>query len=63
LSFPSFAKAHGYEVVNSFYDAAVSGADPERPGFKTMMDRIAGNVPRSSVMAASLQRGRSLDER
>jgi DNA invertase Pin-like site-specific DNA recombinase len=41
----AFAKAHGYRLVDEFYDAAVSGADPvtERPGFKTMLDRIAGN--------------------
>ena len=41
----AFAKAHGYVVVAEFYDAAVSGADPiaERPGFKTMLDKIAGN--------------------
>src|SRR5262249_22074965 len=41
----AFAKARGYTVVEEFYDAAVSGADPiaERPGFKTMLDRIAGN--------------------
>jgi DNA invertase Pin-like site-specific DNA recombinase len=41
----AFAKAHGYRVVGEFYDAAVSGADPvtERPGFKAMLDRIAGN--------------------
>jgi Resolvase, N terminal domain len=40
----SFAKAHGYRIVDEFYDAAVSGADPvaERPGFKAMLDRIAG---------------------
>src|SRR5258708_8404255 len=34
----AFAKAHGYEVVAEHYDAAVSG-----PGFKAMLDRIAGN--------------------
>ena len=41
----SFAKTHGYRIVDEFYDAAVSGADPvaERPGFKAMLDRIAGN--------------------
>jgi DNA invertase Pin-like site-specific DNA recombinase len=41
----SFAKAQGYRIVDEFYDAAVSGADPvtERPGFRAMLDRIAGN--------------------
>src|SRR5262245_34658069 len=41
----SFAKAQGYRIVDEFYDAAVSGADPvtERQGFKAMLDRIAGN--------------------
>src|SRR5436190_17024788 len=46
----SFAKAQGYGIVDEFYDAefydaAVSGADPiaERPGFRAMLDRIAGN--------------------
>jgi DNA invertase Pin-like site-specific DNA recombinase len=41
----SFAKTHGYRIVDEFYDAAVSGADPvaERAGFKAMLDRIAGN--------------------
>jgi DNA invertase Pin-like site-specific DNA recombinase len=41
----AFAKAAGYSIVAEFYDAAVSGADPitERPGFRAMLDRIAGN--------------------
>ena len=43
--FAAFAKAHGYVIIAEFYDAAVSGADPiaDRPGFKDMLDRIAGN--------------------
>jgi DNA invertase Pin-like site-specific DNA recombinase len=41
----AFARANDYAVVDEFYDAAVSGADPidQRPGFKAMLDRIAGN--------------------
>jgi DNA invertase Pin-like site-specific DNA recombinase len=48
----AFAKAHGYVIVDEFYDAAVSGADPiaERPGFKAMLDRIAGNGVRSIIV-------------
>ena len=48
----SFARARGFEIVDSFYDAAVSGADPvgERPGFKAMMDRIAGNGVRVIIV-------------
>jgi DNA invertase Pin-like site-specific DNA recombinase len=48
----AFAKAHSYEVVDSFYDAAVPGADPvgDRPGFKDVMDRIAGNSVRVIIV-------------
>ena len=40
-----YAKAAGYVIVDWFYDAAVRGSDAValRPGFATMLERIAGN--------------------
>jgi DNA invertase Pin-like site-specific DNA recombinase len=51
----AYAKAAGYEIVETFYDAAVSGADPvhERPGFAAMLARIEGNGVRAMVETAS----------
>jgi DNA invertase Pin-like site-specific DNA recombinase len=48
----AFAKANGFVVVDEFYDAAVSGADPigERPGFRAMLARIAGNGVRTILV-------------
>jgi DNA invertase Pin-like site-specific DNA recombinase len=44
-SIDAFARGHGYEVVDQYYDAAVSGADPidQRPGFMEMLRRVASN--------------------
>jgi len=41
----AFAKTHGYTVVAEFRDEAAHGVDsiPERPGFRAMLDYIAGN--------------------
>jgi DNA invertase Pin-like site-specific DNA recombinase len=48
----AFAKARGYEIVAEHYDAAVSAADPldERPGFREILDRIAGNGVRTIIL-------------
>jgi DNA invertase Pin-like site-specific DNA recombinase len=41
----AYAKTAGYEIVETFYDAAVSGADPvsERSGFAEMLERLMSN--------------------
>ena len=45
VAIEAYAATAGIEIVDTFYDAAVSGADPvtERAGFIAMLDRIAGN--------------------
>ena len=52
-----FAKINGYQIVESFYDDAVSGADliENRPGFGAMLDRIEGNGVRV-VLVESIDR-------
>lgn len=48
----AFAKAAGYEIVDEYYDAAVRGDDQitARPGFRAMLDRIAGNGVRTIIV-------------
>jgi DNA invertase Pin-like site-specific DNA recombinase len=48
----AYAKLSGYEVIDTYYDAAVSGADPvhERPGFAAMLLRIASNGVRAIIV-------------
>ena len=58
----AFAKAAGYEVVDSYYDEAVSGADhvTARPGFAAMMERIAGNGVRTIIVETANRFARDL---
>jgi DNA invertase Pin-like site-specific DNA recombinase len=48
----AYAKAAGLEIVATFYDAAVSGADPvtDRPGFAEMLERLMSNGARTIVV-------------
>jgi DNA invertase Pin-like site-specific DNA recombinase len=57
-----FAKAAGFEVVEEFYDAAVSGADPvdERPGFVAMLAKISGNGVRTVLVETASRFARDL---
>lgn len=58
----AFARAAGYELVGTFYDEAVSGADhvTSRPGFATMMERIAGNGVRTIIVETANRFARDL---
>jgi DNA invertase Pin-like site-specific DNA recombinase len=48
----AWAKATGCTIVDTFYDAAVSGADPvsERKGFAAMLARIEGNGVKTIIV-------------
>jgi DNA invertase Pin-like site-specific DNA recombinase len=58
----AFAKSHGYSIVEEFYDAAVSGADPieARPGFTALVARIAGNGVRTIIVETANRFARDL---
>lgn len=48
----AFADRNQYEVVDEFYDPAVSGADAieDRPGFAALLDRIENNGVRTVIV-------------
>jgi DNA invertase Pin-like site-specific DNA recombinase len=48
----AYARAAGYEIIDTFYDAAVSGADPvgERTGFAEMLERLMSNGARMIII-------------
>ena len=48
----AYAKANGFEVVATFYDAAVSGADPvtDRAGFAEMLERLLSKGARTIIV-------------
>ncbi len=48
----AFAKANGFDVVDWYYDAAVSGADPvdSRPGFAEMLVRLTTNGAKTIIV-------------
>jgi DNA invertase Pin-like site-specific DNA recombinase len=48
----AYAKAAGYEISDTFYDSAVSGADPvsERSGFAEMLERLMSNGARTIIV-------------
>src|SRR5262249_27590735 len=58
----AFARSHGYSIVEEFYDAAVSGADPieARPGFTALLARIAGNGVRTIIVETANRFARDL---
>lgn len=58
----TFAKRGGYEIVDSYYDEAVSGADhvTTRPGFGAMIERLAGNGVRTIIVETANRFARDL---
>ena len=58
----SYAKAASMVVVDWFYDAAVSGADPieTRPGFTALLARIAANGARTIIVETANRFARDL---
>ena len=58
----AFARSHGFQIVEEFYDPGVSGADPieTRPGFSALLDRIEGNGVRTVLVEDASRFARDL---
>ena len=52
----AFARSAGYKIIETYYDAAVSGADAvtTRPGFSSMLERLLSNGVRTILVENSL---------
>ena len=62
LAVMAFAERNEIEIVDEYFDAAVSGGDPidKRPGFSAMLRRIAGNGVRTIVVETANRFARDL---
>jgi DNA invertase Pin-like site-specific DNA recombinase len=58
----AYAKHAGFAVVDTYYDAAVSGADPieTRPGFLALLDRIEADGVRTVLIEDATRFAREL---
>ena len=62
LAIEAYCKSAGHEIVESFYDQAVKGADQitDRPAFAEMLAAIAGNGVRAIVVETANRFARDL---
>lgn len=62
LAIEAYAKAAGYEVLEAFYDEAVSGADHinNRPGFTAMMERVVKDGIQTIIVETASRFARDL---
>ena len=58
----AYAKSAGLEIVEEYYDEAISGADhvDTRPGFKAMLERLLANGVRTIVVETANRFARDL---
>jgi len=58
----SYARSNGLQIVEEFYDAAVSGADAldARPGFRALLGYLAGNGARTILVESASRFARDL---